>query len=500
MGARVGEGRLPEQPQLANDFELNINNVGTRPRRKMFRAIPEAFVPGVAPICLDTNDVPTIVDGVQSRLFRKRPSIDVDLMARFNRFVERWVKKHLTPLEKVLTFEEWIEKAPYTVERKKELMTVYSRIKGQCPSKKAQKNNSFIKTESYPEFKHARPINSRCDEFKVFTGPYFKSIEESVFQNTWFIKHVPIDQRPKLISGLKKLGRKYVSSDFSAFEGSFLPPLLLACECVLYRYMLGNFPAMAEFICSVISGKNVLRFRRGVSVSTMGHRMSGDMCTSLGNGFTNLMVWWFLMEDKSVSEEDWEGYVEGDDGIFSFPENIELDVDIYSKLGFIIKLEYVKEPEDASFCGIRGIDGENVRDPFHFIQTFGWTATDIGARPNKLKSLLRAKALSAVYETPQCPIIRAYADWALKHTRGVVPKFVSDGYHNTDVIPRCEEKLPAFNPSSRIRLRFATLFGISIPDQIRLEGKLRLAGPACLVELPTSHAVSEAWKCYTEYG
>lgn len=500
MGVRVGEGRLPSQPELADDFECAVDNNGAYPRRRMFRAIPEAYVPGTAPICLDSNDPATIVDGVKSRLFRKRPTISPSRLGKFKSFVRRWVKQYLSPLETVMSFEEWIESAPYSGQRKTELRRTYDEIKGHCPSKASQRISSFIKTEGYPEFKHARPINSRCDQFKVFTGPYFKQIEKSVFGLKWFIKHVPVAERPIHLRKLEQFGRKYVASDYSAYEGSFLPEILMACECILYRYMLGNFPGMADFICSVISGKNVLHFRRGVSVSTLGHRMSGDMCTSLGNGFTNLMVWFFLMEEMGVSENEWEGFVEGDDGIFAYPDYVSVSESLYEDLGFIVKLQHVASPEDASFCGIIGVDGQNLRNPFEFAQNFGWTSTDIGARPAKLKSLLRAKALSAVYETPQCPIVRSYAQWALKHTRGCVPKFVEDGYHDTSAIPRDEKSLSDFNPSDRVRERFHALFGIPACDQIRLEKAILKFGPSVLTELAVSKPVSDYWLAYTEYG
>jgi hypothetical protein len=306
-------------------------------------------------------------------------------------------------------------------------------------------------------------INSRADAFKAWSGPKFKSIEKVVYQLPEFIKHVPVPDRPCKILGLKRAGRRYYQTDFTAFESHFTPEVLDVCECELYRHCLRD-DRDAEFLCSVIRGSNRMRTRSGVRATVQGRRMSGDMCTSLGNGFTNLMLAKFIVSCKGGLLE---GFVEGDDGLFC--STVELKCQDYEDLGFTIKIEEVPDPCHASFCGlIFSESGEIIRDPRRFVMGFGWTQSFINAGPRIMDELLRAKALSSVYETPQCPIVGALARAALDRTRHAHPRFVEDGFHDLpDVID-----VPAFSPSHDTRQLFEQMYGISISAQLAIEGAI----------------------------
>ena len=139
---------------------------------------------------------------------------------------------------------------------------------------------------------------------------------------------------------------------------------------------------------------------------------------------------------------------------------MELTAKAYEELGFTIKIEEVDNPCHASFCGMIFADsGEIIRDPRRFMMGFGWTQSFISGGPRLMDELLRAKALSTVYETPQCPIVGAFARYALQQTVGVSPRFVNDGYHE---VPRDERHLPNVCPSADTRLLFEREFGVSI--------------------------------------
>jgi len=270
-----------------------------------------------------------------------------------------------------------------------------------------------------------------------------------------------------------------------------------------------------------------------------GRRMSGDMCTSLGNSFTNAMLWSFFMARKNndptayvytnykkqqrksdthiviidpdgdvslhfppgirwehitlcdlLSNEGvpssakgmwiqtdrmrhgdylWRGFVEGDDGLFAIYRGKIPTPDDFASLGFVIKLAKVDDPCKASFCGIICVDDTIIRDPIRFIANFGWTSSFTTAGLRVRMGLLRAKALSAVYETPQCPVVGAMARFALRVTRGYAPRFVPDGYH---VCPPDELPIPAFGPSDHVRQLFDELFGVSPIAQMEIERKI----------------------------
>lgn len=465
-GARVSEINLPvPDGKLVHDGLASIQLPAVRKeRRRMFRRLNFGAVPGYAPICLDSNDPDTVKNAFNQRLFRTVPRSDYDVMQRFRNFVRNFVRTNI-PKVRPMDFEEWLSSTSYNDARKNELRFANEQLRGGLPTRKlASHIDTFVKTEFYPTLKHARMINSRHDAFKVWSGPRFKAIEEVIYDLPWFIKHVPVPMRPFKIMDLRKSGCHYYATDFTAFESHFIPKLMNICECELYRWCLAN-ERDAGFLCSILMGPNRMRTRTHVFATCRGRRMSGDMCTSLGNGFTNLMLAMFLVSEKHGSMQ---GYVEGDDGIFA--STVPLTSSDYEKMGFTIKIEEVADPCSASFCGLIFADGgQIVRDPYKFLQGFGWTSSFINAGSRIMDELLRAKALSCVYETPQCPIVGALARAALKRTEHVHPRFVQDGYH--DVLPDVVD-IPAFAPSMATRELFSVLYGISIQHQLLLERAL----------------------------
>lgn len=427
----------------------------------MFRRLNSCAVPGYAPLCMDTNDPDTVECAFKQRLLRDVPPSNKGFLERFRTFVKSFLASNV-PRARSMDFEEWLEGTSYNQQRKDQLREAHNSLRGGRPSRhQASHIDTFVKSEFYPTWKHARMINSRADVFKAWSGPKFKAIEEVVYNLPEFIKHVPVPERPAKVAALKQAGRRYYQTDFTAFESHFTPEVLDVCECELYRHCLKD-DADAEFLCSVIRGTNRMRTRTGVRAEVKGRRMSGDMCTSLGNGFTNLMLAKFLVAEK---HGNLVGFVEGDDGLFC--TDVELCSADYAKLGFTIKIEEVSDPCEASFCGmVFSGSGEIIREPRRFLMGFGWTQSFINAGPRIMDELLRAKALSTAYETPQCPIVGAFARYALKHTSHVHPRFVQDGFHQAlpDVV-----NVPEFCPSSDTRQLFEHLYGVSVSAQLAIE-------------------------------
>jgi hypothetical protein len=466
VGARIAEldkDLAPDLGRLGETAKISQPSA-RRSRRKMFRRLDGAAVPGLAPICLDSNDPDTVASGFAKRVLRVLPQGDTARIEELSRFVREWCEGNLSPVHP-LGFEEWLSQTTYNEARKNELREVHTQLRGGRPSRKVcKKIKSFVKTESYPVYKNCRLINSRSDFFKAYSGRYFKALENALYKNPHFIKHVPVPQRPSVVRGLKQAGRRYFMSDFTAFESHFTPAVMNAIECVLYRYMFQNTPEDADFICDVITGENEMSTRTGVRASVKGRRMSGDMCTSLGNGFTNLMLAKFLAHKQG---KELYGFVEGDDGLFA--TEACLDTNDYAQLGFTIKIEEIADPCLGSFCGMVFTDtDEIIRNPIDFCANFGWTSSFIHAGDAIMRQLLRAKALSACYETPQCPIVGALARLALRQTRGVVPRWV-ESYKQQ---PKDEFPIPDFCPSSQARETVHHLYGISPANQLLAEARI----------------------------
>jgi len=250
-------------------------------------------------------------------------------------------------------------------------------------------------------------------------------------------------------------------------EKHFKKPVMKAIEQPLYMTMLQNVVPKdnINYINNILQGKNIIHGKHGILAKVIATRMSGEMNTSLANGWANYVVFRTLVEMLSGQ---FEGFVEGDDGIFA--SSVLITSNDYSNLGFDVKVNVYNYASEASFCGIiSASDGTLVKEPSRFLENFGWTHSFISAGDDIMMELLRAKALSACYEVPQCPVLGAIARQALVVTRGYDPRFVEDGYHDTTAIPRDESKIPEFSPSPVARELFAKLYNVNVQTQLRAE-------------------------------
>lgn len=447
-------------------------------------------------VCLphpDPADPPTLEAGVRKRFAFKPPDADLQKLERLRSFVRGWLRKHLTPLDPHAdtSVEGWLAKCPYPAWRKDELMrkhlaAVLMTTDGQTSNcSKMFRCKSFMKDETYLKYKHARAINSRTDEFKTFVGPIFKLIEEQLFKLDWFIKKVPVADRPQFIKDrIFKLGAKYFATDFTSFEALFTAELMNACEMELYRYMVSDLPGGQEFLelleaALLQENECVFKF---FTVWIRATRMSGEMCTSLGNGFSNLMFFLFLCSELGSEAI---GVVEGDDGLFAVTGQPPTSDD-FKSLGLVIKMEEHTDLCTASFCGLIFDEEDciNVTDPREELATFGWCPARYARSRTKIQlMMLRCKALSMAHQYPGCPILSALAQYGLRVTREV--RFYMRGFmekqgshlstwEREQVLAalRDEAKVEIRIPPMRTRLLVERQFGVTIAEQLAIESKL----------------------------
>lgn len=481
-GARVCETSLKRPPSVILDngsASLKIPN-SRKARRKMYRRLKYGALRGFGPLCMDSNDPQTLEFAFRKRLFRDVPDASKEELGLLANYVDDFLHKYV-PVVTPMDFEVWLNTTSYNEARKAELRDAHNLLRGAPPSKRQCSHiDTFPKLEPYEEFKHARMINSRCDAFKVFSGPCFKAIENVIYDLPWFMKHVPHDEKAARVADLIRSGSHYYQTDFTAFESHFTMDVMKALEIRLYEHCLSGFKD-TSVLTSALLGRNKMRTRTGLRATCVARRMSGDMCTSLGNGFTNLMLALFIVESKKNGKL--RGFVEGDDGLFS--TTVPLTTSDYESLGFTIKIEEVANPCEASFCGlVFASSGEIVRDPVRFLNRFGWTSSFINAGPLVMDELLRAKALSAAYETPQCPIVGVIARHAIHLTTGVTPRFTEDGYHERVPV---DFQVPQFAPSTDTRLLFEHLYGVSVQNQLTAEAQILNGNLDCLLDLLHPH-------------
>lgn len=309
----------------------------------------------------------------------------------------------------------------------------------------------FIKNESYVKYKFPRAILARSDEFKILVGPVFKLIENHVFSlktsygSSYFIKKVPVPLRAKTI--LDVIGtsvgyndeatathrlRRYVVTDYTSFESSFVRDFIEVCEMVLYERCVSLLPEYKDFVryLETIVGQNKCFFRN-VNFSIDARRMSGEMNTSLGNGFSNLMLTLFVM--KEIGATDVRLFVEGDDCILTYIGPM-FQPDLVLKLGFKIKFLFLTSPNLASFCGqiFDLVHLVVVCDPLKIILNFSWVNMKYMRSTPKIKmGLVRSRALSLIYQYSGCPIVQCFAWRMLQLTQNFEAYFdeTVDAYH-----------------------------------------------------------------------
>lgn len=485
-GYRSREAELPVYLPVKNGTKLSALKKPPPKNRRKPRLTSLGCEVHNAALPTPNDDPETLLDGVRKRFAFRPPDSEADLLKKLKAFTQRWLKKNLTPLAPTVdtSVAAWLERTNYPLWRRTELMEKWSKVGDiRDPLKFSQyiKCKSFMKEESYPEFKHARAINSRSDEFKCAVGPIFKLIEDVIYKHRAFIKHVPVADRPTYIRKLlERQGATYLQTDYTAFESLFVAELMNSCEFELYHYMTQYLPGGKDWydlVSEVLAGENLCEFKH-FSVKIPATRMSGEMCTSLGNGFGNLMFMLFVCEELCHCKEV-EGVVEGDDGLFTMVGEPPTSED-FKRLGLVIKLVPYKELSHASFCGLIFDQEEciNVTDPIQELLSFGWTKSGYArASSRKLKVLLRCKGLSLAHQYPGCPIVSSLAQYALRVTRGVDVRHYLENDRNLSLWERDqirlalrdEKKIIVREPGVRTRFLVEDVFKVRVEHQIKIE-------------------------------
>jgi len=440
------------------------------------------------------------VYGVLKRFGQKPPAMDRSLKRRLRSFVRLWCRKNLTALDANtdLSVETWLQNTDYDAARKQQLLGNWRNGQSAHLTRKQQMVLSFIKDETYLPPKAVRLINSRDDFFKTLSGPLFSAISKNVFtiteKNSWFIKNVPVCDRPAVIlDELKADGKKYYSTDYTAYECHFTSEMMKTIEFGLYDFMVKNLSSeerrKMQVIKGVLAGQNTCKFKHG-TVKVTGTRMSGEMNTSLGNGFANLMLTLFAAHISGSGEV--KGFVEGDDGLFTFQyEHNAPTIQTYQKLGFTIKMESTFEINEASFCGnvFDTTDKVVLTDPMAVLAGFGWTNKKyVQANRNTRLQLLRSKALSLVHQYNGVPMLSTFGRRVEFLTRGqTVSKRIianQDMYHRNRLREQCSSPLPVERiPSSSTRLLVEKLYGVTVAQQLTFEREIMKIELDCSFQL-----------------
>lgn len=489
---------MPKIGNVKHRTLIKVNRKRFSSRRNIVQASLGPVLDGYSYPHPDDKDTKTKVAGILKRFCFEPPTPRPGILDEFERFVKEWVRQ-LPPLsvDTDVSFENWLAHTDYPEWRKQELREVHEMNLDKW-DRQNWKVKSFVKDEVYPSFKHARIINARSDCMKITFGPYFKAIEKVLYARPEFIKKIPVNERPQYIMERLTGSGYYVATDYTAFESLFTSELMYACEFVLYEHMLAHVEGGQEMLLlmhEVLRGTNECDMG-DVKISVEATRMSGEMNTSLGNGFTNLMAMLFVAHLSGVEVK---GVVEGDDGLF-LVQGGKLNPDLFAELGLVIKLEEHTEISKASFCGLIFDEEEmsNVADPRKILLEIGWTTRQYAySRSSKKLSLLRAKALSLAYQYPGCPIAWKLAERLLYLTRSADVRWLlearsTDSYARSKLMEVLRSTQVLREPGIRTRLLVQEKFGITVSEQLLVEEELsKIQLEPFTVTLPFEQATQE---------
>lgn len=503
-GYRVGEVPLPtiKEVKVSTRVKFDTSKLNVKDRFPV-RVSLGCNVKGVAQPVPDPSDPQTVLAGSLKRFACEPPKCDDEKLSRFGAFVDKWIHDNLRPLpcDADVSFETWIVNRPYPECRINELFMLWKKYGGRLVDIVAIVK-SFLKDESYDiqpgatEYKHGRAINSRHDLFKITVGPYFSAIENVLYELPQFIKHVPVSDRGNYIYNyIYSPDATYFETDYETFESLFRKKLMMLCEMKLYKFMLQDLPSgllVYKLIERVLTGKNKCFFR-GFRLDLLATRMSGEMNTSLGNGFSNLMFMLFLCSEKGCS--DVRMVVEGDDGLGRVTGEMPTTED-FASLGLRVKLLKHRRLSTAGFCGLIFDETDKivVTDPYDVLANFGWTTRRyLNSKDSVHKALLRCKALSMAHQYPGCPILTSLAQYALRVTAGVdVRRVLNRRVLNTWEREQLVAAVASRNHNLRVtpplntRFLVENAYGIKVEDQISTEKYLDELNVITELQLPPS--------------
>lgn len=519
--------RPSEVSPLSGKLDYRTNIVKTQ-----FTPAVQLYAPGsrriemvsagchVEGVCLphpDTQDPETLDAGVKKRMGQILPTPNRAFYRRLRNTVCKWIKSRgIKPLSPDVdrSFLSWLPRTSYDTKRKDELTKIYEDIvefreRNSSGKLKNFMVKLFVKDETYVTWKHARGIYAREDVAKVYFGPYVKLMEDIIYDQPEFIKHVPVRQRADYIMrNLYMEGGFYVATDYSSFEATFVQKLMLNCEMVLYEHLLGSLAEGSEILSimtEVWTGVNIIK-NRFLHCTVIASRMSGEMTTSLGNGFSNLML---MVHACRILGCECRGVVEGDDGLFVFMPGSKIpDAHMFADYGCIIKLDVYTRISDASFCGqlFDPIDQEIITDPMEVLAKLAWLNSKYAsARSSKIRALLRCKALSYYYQYPACPIVTEMALYCLRVSAGCDVRSVLssvDSYKKSLVLEALDQKVwreERKEIGQQTRLLVEEKYNISISVQIEIENLLASKNDLTPLDIK-SFVLScpEEWVVYSE--
>jgi hypothetical protein len=436
----------------------------------------------------DVGSMNNVIRAASGRIATVAPVIG-PVQLRELHMVSTWLAASLTPISPShdFDFEEWLEHTKYPSERKAQLRVAWEKShEGMSRDKRMERVKLHLKDEPYETYKIPRAILARVDQAKDLMGPLFHEIEKTVFAQEEFVKTVPVADRPKFLA--EKFGthcdrdKLLMESDISRMESHFISDVIVAMELPLYNRMVSNNPRGVLLLIEamrILCGDNTITWRDTVSFMIHARRCSGEMNTSLGNGWGTLVMTHAVFARKHGVLSRLNMVCEGDDALVVVDTTLGVpDAQDFMHYGFKAKLEMRPSIFRSRFCGI--MMSETVMRPLYspekFLLTIGWSKfRHVNFGLKKRLALLRVKCMSFASMFPSCPVIWAYCSNVIRktsHVSGVVTLLIQRGHFDSWELEKFATNglsEVVFEPTMEERILCEEEFGMPIEHQLIYE-------------------------------
>lgn len=435
------------------------------------------------------------------------------------------------------TLEYWLKHANMRECDRVAYRNEWLRLVGQAPSRKTPNAratkfwalDSFLKNEHYDVYKYPRGIQPRGLGPNMIFGPIMHAIEQQLFhdstdqadpgyyrpssRNPEFVKSLTMDGRAAYLLEKFDGQNNLFGTDASSFECLMRSHVQLDIELPMMLAHLASKPSAAKVLSWVYHnitanprevgsqyGKS-----RGIRYPIMDMRCSGDMQTSLGNGWCNLIFLKFAFSRVAKCSPSAITLVcEGDDGLVAAPKCQGIE-DEFKKLGLTYKFDRYNDVRVAKFCKIVVGEGGLLREAIGPMAKAGWVDLKYARSSPKVHAgLLRMKALSFIHSYPRCPLLSVWSLRVLELTadaKTVCERLISrerNSYYREEMDRVLRSKLPddVGVVAEADRRLYGEVFGMPPDVQLRIEQQLRVM---TLTPLFSSLIVEHAPAAWTHF-
>jgi len=461
-------------------------------------------VRGASPLIPDNKDPETLAFGNTKRCLFTMPEADPELLQELKEFNLMLCRVLLTPLSPDADFsvESWLDLTNYSQKEKLEILEACKDLAiGVVPQDVSNKYKIFMKWETYAKFKFSRCIFYREAVYKALFGPICKMIEHIVYEirqpavdAPYFIKHVPVESRPEVVEEAMAGLDFYVCSDFSSFEQTFKEEIMHALDDPMFDYMLEGFlpESWIRYLQKNLSEVHSMRHKY-YRFNRRAQRASGEMNTSLSNGWGNLVATLFLYHKMGIDWREVIIFVEGDDRVSAHKSRLYPTNEMFRKIGFLCEQVETDDLGKTSFVGMlySKVDRKILADPLKHLMKVGWCdSIYLHSRPTLKETLLRSRGYSLVHMFNGCPILGALGNYVLRVTRkhldvrGIAQSKAYNTYERSQMLRHITKPLPQVHVGMESRLLVDELFGIGVEAQIRTEEYLDSLDSICELDMP----------------